>query len=148
MLCYSGEGVGDGPVKSVWQALTRLIVNNLQHWMAVGDGLFTPLILPYFSSPQDLAMFRTYGWIMQLGLLWNQEFLPFSPVLLLFLIDGFNSATNAPFVSAVAPECAARLSSWPPPMTTTLSGEPQLQVIVGADPMNLIIDSIPNIQVR
>jgi hypothetical protein len=85
---------------------------------------------------------------MRLALIWGEDYLPFSPSLLLFLIDGFASATATEFIMAVSPEVSQRLSTWPPPFIQTASGENQLDIQVGNDLMNMIIDLLPNMQVR
>jgi hypothetical protein len=131
----------------MWAALTQLVVQNNRHWMETGDGLFTPLILPFAPTDNDLIFFQAYGLIIRTALLWRMEVLPFSPILILFLIDGFHSATDITFTNAVAPEMTARLATWPPPLTSGSTRTPYLDIIVGQDPMNLIVEYIPNIQV-
>jgi hypothetical protein len=108
--------------------------------MSIGEGLYTPIILPVPPSANTLAIFHACGMIMRIGLLWKEDYLPFSPFLLMFMIGGFDAAVNIDFVKAVAPELAKRLETWPP--------SPQHPLAPGLDPMNLIIDHIPNMQAR
>lgn len=92
-------------------------------------------------------MFRAYGVVMRLLLVWKQSFLPFSPSLLMFMVNGFKAATDIKFLQAVAPEMAQRLATWPPPLETGPSGEQKRAIVLGQDPMNLVLQTIGDIQV-
>jgi len=142
----SGEGVRDGPVRSAWEALLKLITSNSQHWLAIGDDMYTPLVLPFAPDEKDLTAYKVYGSIIALGIIWGQHHLPLSPFFLLYLLHGFNSITDISLIRAMAPEMGHRLSSWPPP-TITVDGQSELQLQVGCDPMNMIFEHFSHIQV-
>ena len=142
----SAEGVGDGPVRSVWQELLKLLTSNAQHWLAIGDEMYTPLILPFPPEDKDLAAYKVYGAIICLSIIWGQHILPISPFFLLYLLHGFDSVTDLSVIRVMAPEMGHRLSSWPPP-TRNIAGRSELTLIMGQDPMNMVIEQFSNLQV-
>jgi uncharacterized iron-regulated membrane protein len=86
--------------------------------------------------------------IFRLSLLHGYTPLPISPFLILYLLHGFTAATNRTFIQAIAPDAHARLSTWPPRSITDADGNRALILPPGQDPMNMIFEHIPNIQVR
>ena len=147
-LYLRGSGVGTGPEISTFIALAKLVTSNPEHWAPDDEGNFVPFIMSFTPSSHDLLLFRAYGVIMRLLLIWKKCFLPFSPALLMYFVEGFDAATDLKFLQLVAPRIADRLATWPPPTEIDNSGRHQLALTVGKDPMNLILHVLPNLQVR
>ncbi|KAF5381596.1 hypothetical protein D9615_005530 [Tricholomella constricta] len=141
-----GEGVGNGPARSTWAALLRLVVNNSTHWTRISDDLYTPLLVPgLVPSAGDILAFTAYGMIMRLTLLHRHPITPISPFLLLHLIHKFNGTTDEDLIRKTVPNIANRLATWPPRTITDDSGNSTLSLPQGQDPMSLIYELIPNV---
>ncbi|KAF8059317.1 hypothetical protein FPV67DRAFT_1675470 [Lyophyllum atratum] len=142
-----GEGIGDGPATSTWAALLHLMVAKSTHWTPISENLHTPLLIPGLEpSPDDILAFKTYGMIIRLTLLHGHQILPISPYLLLHLIHTFDDAIDEDLMNKITPEIAARLATWPP--QTNSASAAALNLEHGQDPMNLIYDWIPQLDVR
>jgi hypothetical protein len=144
---FRGSGVGQGPQTSTFVALAKHITSNQHHWVLDDEGHFIPLIMSFTPSDHDLLMFRAYGAVMRLLLIWKQGFLPFSPALLMYLVEGFEAATDLNFLKLVAPQIADRLATWPPPLEVSGDGGLQPAFVLGKDPMNMVFQVLPNLQV-
>jgi hypothetical protein len=83
---------------------------------------------------------------MLLGIIWGQHHLPLSPFFLLFLLHVFDAVVDVPLIQAIAPEAGQRLLTWPPQSIAT-AGRPELELSFGCDPMNMIIEHLPHLQV-
>jgi hypothetical protein len=147
VLPLRGAGVGDGPLRSMWSSLIRHIVVDSGHWVEIGDKLYTPFITSLPPSENDITAFKTYGYIMRLALLWGLEYLPFSPFILLYLLEDYAAATSSSFIQSIAPETFSRLATWSPDLSSGFSEMHEHLIIPGRDPMNLIIESGENLQV-
>jgi hypothetical protein len=134
-------------MRSFWSALLRHVVEETGDWIAISGDIFTPNLVDLPSSPAQHAIFKAYGLIIQLTLLHGLNLLPISPFIVLFLLHGFKTATNHHFISAIAPELADRLATWPTQPTINSSGRFPINLVPGQDPMNLIYEFIPNLQV-
>jgi hypothetical protein len=108
--------------------------------------MYTPLVLPFPPDDKDLAAYKAYGAIISLGIIWGQHHLPLSPFFLLYLVHGFDAITDLSLIRTIAPDMGQRLSTWPPPHIM-VAGQPELQLTLGHDPMNLIIEHVSHIQV-
>jgi hypothetical protein len=111
------------------------------------DGFFVPLIMSFRPSADDLVSFHAYAAIMRLLLAWKQTIFPISPALLMYLVEGFEATTDLEFLKLVTPQIADHLATWPPPLEMSASGELQPTFIIGQDPMNLVFQVLPNLQV-
>ncbi|KAF5375693.1 hypothetical protein D9615_009387 [Tricholomella constricta] len=141
-----GEGIGDGPATSTWAALLQLMVAKSSHWKQISENLYTPLLIPgLVPSPDDILAFKTYGLIIRLTLLHGHQILPVSPYLLLHLIHTFEDTINEDLMNKVTPEIAARLATWPP--HTNNASAATLNLVHGQDPMNLVYDWIPQLDI-
>lgn len=145
-LC-SAEAVGSGPGRSVWEALIQILIAKHDHWTLVADGFFVPVITAVPPTSSTIADYVTYGSILKLTLLLQYDILPVSPFLILFLLHGFDLATNSSFICHLAPESHRALSTWPPISLTDNQGHTTLNLTLGNDPMNLIFNHIPGAQV-
>ncbi|KAG6875744.1 hypothetical protein C0992_002549, partial [Termitomyces sp. T32_za158] len=144
-----GEGVGDGPVRSAWAGLLLHMVAT-GHWAEIAPGLFTPHFIPgIIPSAADITAYKTYGLILRLTLLHNQVILPISPFLILLLSHNFEIATNMDLINKVAPLLAIRLATWPPQkLFNSETGEFEMDLTNGQDPMLLVVDLIPNVTIQ
>lgn len=133
----SGEGVGDGPLRSFWAALVELITGS-HHWQATReDGHYVPLIASTVPpSEEDLTAFRAYGLVLRTGLIWGMELLPFSPAVVHFMVSSYKNATSNIYMNAVAPSTTRRINTWP---TSTIH--------MGHDPYNIILELDSNVRV-
>jgi hypothetical protein len=111
------------------------------------EGFFVPLIMSFKPSADDLVLFHAYGVIMRLLLVWKQTIFPISPALLMYLVEGFEAATDLEFLKLVTPQIAGRLATWPPPLELSASGESRPAFVIGQDPMNIVFQVLPNLQV-
>ena len=50
-------------------------------------------------------------------------------------------------IEELAPEAFQRLASWPPLSVPGADGQPHLSLALGIDPMNMILDHVPGMQV-
>ncbi|KAL7278897.1 hypothetical protein ACG7TL_006728 [Trametes sanguinea] len=147
-----GEAIGPGPVRAVFGRITQILAEDAQHWMKTSDDeYYTPVIPGTPVSHEDLVYFKSAGIVIRMALFWGQDLLPISPMLLALLIGGLNAATDTEFLAVAAPELAGRLATWPPPRTTITSDNQEREVYDvqnGRDPMNMIMEFVPNTQVH
>ncbi len=89
---YRGEGVGDGPLRSMWTALLAKILSQTNHWIQTTDNYFSPSNpLPTTISNEDIQHFQLYGFIIRQSLIWGLDILPISPFLLGLLFQDLES---------------------------------------------------------
>ncbi|OSC97863.1 hypothetical protein PYCCODRAFT_1471506 [Trametes coccinea BRFM310] len=147
-----GEAVGPGPIRAVFGRIMQIMAEDAQHWMKTSDDeYYMPVIPGTPVSPEDLVYFKSAGIILRMALFWGQDLLPISPMLLALLIGGLDSATDAEFLAVAAPELAGRLATWPPPRTTVMVDGQEREIYdvqYGRDPMNMIMEFLPNTQVH
>lgn len=145
----SGDGIGDGPLRSFWAALMDLIVKRSNHWQQVGeDGYYMPVISSLPPSNEDLQAFRAYGLVLRTGLVWGMDLLPISPALICYLISNYQTATDPAFLKVILPQTFARLSTWPPPsINDEVTGSSHLRLFPAADPYTMILEYDGNILV-
>ncbi|KAI9058749.1 hypothetical protein FKP32DRAFT_1680468 [Trametes sanguinea] len=143
-----GEAVGQGPLRGVFSRAMRIMVSDDVHWMPTsGSDEYIPLIPGTPFEDGDITYFKACGIMLRLALLWDQDILPVSPMLLVLLIGGLDATTDRDLLEVMAPSLAARLASWPPPLVDNSSGRRVFDVQLGQDPMNLVMEAIPNVQV-
>jgi hypothetical protein len=124
-----------------------MMVQKHDHWTPVTDGYFVPVITAVPPSSGTINEFTAYGLLLRLTLLLEFDILPISPILLLYLIHGFDMATQPMFVHHLAPEAHDKLVMWPPPSIMNVHGQGVLDLTLGTDPMNLVFAHIPGVQV-
>jgi hypothetical protein len=144
---YSAEAVGSGPGRSVWEALIQMLIDKHDHWTEVADGFYVPVITAVPPTLNTVMQYKTYGLILRLTLLLQYDLLPISPFLILYLIHGFDLATDPSFIHQLAPDSHNSLSTWPPTSSTDNQGRTTLNLSLGIEPMNIIFTHIPNVQV-
>ncbi|KAJ2995317.1 hypothetical protein NUW54_g7408 [Trametes sanguinea] len=144
-----GEAVGPGPVRAVFVRAMQFMVQDSDHWMKTSDEqYYTPVIPGTPVSAADLEYFRGCGVMLRMALFWQQDIVPVLPMLLALLVGGLEAAMDRNFLAAVAPELAQRLATWPPPrLPSPTSGRLEYQLQLGQDPMNMIMEFIPNTQI-
>ncbi|RDX43189.1 hypothetical protein OH76DRAFT_1422087 [Lentinus brumalis] len=132
--------VGPGPLRGMFRHAMRTMVKNGRYWIKTScDDFYTPLISGLHLSSEDLKYFNTCG---------AMDILPVSPLFLALVLDSWAEATNNLFVHSVAPGLASRLATWPPPRVPRASNPEELEYDVrpGQDPMNMVVEIVPNIQ--
>ncbi|KAG6917076.1 hypothetical protein DXG01_003964 [Tephrocybe rancida] len=130
-----GPSVGDGPLRSMWAQVIKMITSSDDSSLHISGDLYTPVLYDYPLSPQDIAHFKSLGFVIGLSLLHRLTFLPISPYLVLLMIHGFDAATDLSFIHKMSPNIMTRLDTWPPPNVTSLKP--------GADPAAMIMEHIP-----
>ena len=144
----SGDGIGNGPLRSFWAAVMDLITNRPNHWQQVEDGYYVPVITSLPPSDDDLQAFRAYGLVLRTGLLWGMDLLPISPALICYLVSNYEAATDPAFLKAILPQTFTRLATWPPPLIDDeVTGSPRLNILPAADPYTMILEYDGNISV-
>ena len=108
------------------------------------DGYYTPLIPSVPITEEHQQAFHACGYMLCQALIWDFPTLPLSPLVLAYVIGGLPAAIQPSFIHSVTPEAATRLSTWPPPRDINN----RLVLEWGQDPMNLVIDALPNTQVN
>ncbi|KAI0349951.1 hypothetical protein OH77DRAFT_1593900 [Trametes cingulata] len=144
-----GSAVGPGPLRAVFGRAIKLMVSDEGYWIKTSDDQFyTPLVPGTPLTDDDIKYWKGCGVMLRIALLWNQNILPVSPLLLALLLGGLDAATDSSLLQCITPELAARLETWPPPLITCPNtGEMVYDVQLGRDPMNLIMQFIPNTQI-
>ncbi|KAI9066200.1 hypothetical protein FKP32DRAFT_1601949 [Trametes sanguinea] len=124
-----------------------MMVTDDLHWIPTpGEGFYTPFIPGTPFSNRDITYFKACGIMLRLALLWEQDIMPVSPMLLALLIGGPEAGLDTELARVVMPSLASRLASWPPPVVQDSMGRQVYDVHLGQDPMNLIMETIPNVQ--
>ncbi|KAI0349012.1 hypothetical protein OH77DRAFT_263486 [Trametes cingulata] len=143
-----GDAVGPGPARAVFAQTIQLMVKNSRYWTRTSDDqYYTPLIPGTPLSRADLDYYRACGVVLSMALLWGQDILPISPMLLALLVGGYEAACDKKLLTCLSPKLVARLDTWPPPrIQNDVTGSQEYQVQLGRDPMNLVMEFVPNTQ--
>lgn len=122
------------------------MVRDRARWTRTADDeYYTPAIPGTPVADTDLVYFKACGIMLRLAFLWGQDTIPISPMLLALLISGPEAAMDREFLSALAPEIAKRLATWPPQRIPSRERPEQMvyDVSTGKDPMNLVGQYVP-----
>ena len=129
--------------------MLQTILSDTKCWVQISDGFFTPVLLPALAvTDEDKKKSILDGFLIRQCIIWGLDTLPISPFLLAFLFKDLDHALSDQFILDVAPKAAARLATWPPKRITNDDGSfGEFQLHPGEDPLNLIIQMIPHLQV-
>ena len=147
---FRDAGIGPGPLRAIFSRAIRQMVHNGRYWIqTTRDGYYTPLVSGLPLSIEDLGYYGICGAMIRMALLWSQDLIPISPLFLALVLGTWDEATNPLFLHAVAPALAQRLATWPPQRVPDAPGSDVMvnEIRLGEDPMNMVMEIIPNAQV-
>ncbi|KAG6837596.1 hypothetical protein H0H93_007010 [Arthromyces matolae] len=120
------NGFGNGPESSAWAKMIKYVTKNALHWRSLSNDFYCPRLQDISWSNDDLARFKTYGFIIALSYLRLHPSFPITPHLFPFLLHGFETAVHDTLIHQVSPNTFLQLQTWPPadPSNIDLSSDP------------------------
>ncbi|KAG1838764.1 hypothetical protein F4604DRAFT_1691479 [Suillus subluteus] len=136
-----GDGIGHGVLRSFWSEVIRMIMEDSRHWKSTCDGYLVPTVTSLPPCDEDIVLYQAYGIIFWTAMLMDLEILSVSPILVLFLLSDYTTATTSSFTTAVAPIGSQCLLAWPPPLVTdAVTGQLELSIVPAMDLYSMILE--------
>ncbi|KAG1813759.1 hypothetical protein EV424DRAFT_1565268 [Suillus variegatus] len=135
------DGVGHGVLRSFWSEVIRMITEDSGHWQSTCDGHWVPIVTSLPPCDEDIVSYQAYGIIFRTAMLMDLEILPVSPIIVLFLLSDYITATTSSFTAAIAPIGSQRLLAWPPPLVTdAATGRLELSIAPATNLYSMILE--------
>jgi hypothetical protein len=148
LFLYSSDGVGHGVLRSFWSEVIRMITEDSGHWQSTCDGYWVPIVTSLPPCDEDIVSYQAYGIIFRTAMLMDLEILPVSPIIVLFLLSDYTTATTSSFTTAIAPIGSQRLLAWPPPLVTdAATGRLELSIAPATNLYSMILEVDASAQV-